>query len=388
MTTLFCIRPATPNIGNDLINRATLDLLFDVFGTDLSVVNLPAIASGGRGGLTASQVYDINRFADGVIVGGGNLFENGQITVDPRALEALRKPLMLIGLSHGRIYDESGDRTERSDSLAPAVIRQLAAKAEVAMVRDTASARLLAELGAEGVEMAGCPTTFMEQNTAPEPQNDQVLLSIRHPQRMSVPPSLQWRTANDVRRLIDALRAEYGDVVRLVCHDYLDLEFAAGFPDTQHVYFDTVQHYIDALRRCRLNVTYRLHAFLPCLAFGTHSIHLSYDERGKAMVATVGMGDWDIDLMREADPVAAVMARARAPEAFAAARQEARPDINRMRAVTLGGVRRFFQVVEQQKSAAKRQGHPHDATFIDRTPSDLQRDGSDRPALPARPGRR
>ncbi|MFT4251069.1 MAG: polysaccharide pyruvyl transferase family protein [Caulobacter sp.] len=388
MTTLFCIRPATPNIGNDLINRATLDLLFDVFGADLSVVNLPAIASQGRGGLTASQIYDINRFADGVVLGGGNLFENGQVTVDPGALEAMRKPLMLMGLSHGRIYDEAGDWTERSDSLAPAVIRRLIAKADVAMVRDAASARLLAEMDAGPVEMAGCPTTFMEPNDPRQPPGDQVLLSIRHPQRMSVTPSLQWRTAQDVRRLIDALRAEYGAVLRLVCHDYLDLEFAAGFPDTPSVYFDTVERYADALRRCRLNVTYRLHAFLPCLAFGTHSIHMSYDERGKAMVATAGMGDWDIDLMREADPVAAVMARARAPEAFAAARQEARADINHMRAVTLGGVRRFFQLVEQQKDAAGRQGQPNDATLRDGPAPDLRRAEPERPAFPARPGRR
>lgn len=136
MTTIFCVRPATPNIGNSVINRATMQAMFEAFGSDLSIVNVPAIAEGGRGGLTAAQVYDINRLADGVILGGGNLFENGQITVEAQALEALRAPLMLMGLSHGRIYDEAGGWIARSDSMPADMICRLVRKAEVAMVRD------------------------------------------------------------------------------------------------------------------------------------------------------------------------------------------------------------------------------------------------------------
>ena len=40
MTTLFCVRPATRNIGNDIINKATADLLFSVFGGDTGIVNI------------------------------------------------------------------------------------------------------------------------------------------------------------------------------------------------------------------------------------------------------------------------------------------------------------------------------------------------------------
>ncbi|PXA83120.1 hypothetical protein DMC25_18405 [Caulobacter sp. D4A] len=354
MTTLFCVRPTTPNIGNDLINKATTDLLYSVFGDDVSIVNISALAAGGRGGLTAAQVYDMNRFADGVVIGGGNLFENGQLSVDRHALRSLHAPMMLIGVSHGRIYDATGGWTHRTDSMSEPTARELAAKAEVALVRDAGSHAILQAMGIGDVEVAGCPTTFMAPNAGDVACDGRVLLSVRHPARMSVPPALQWRTPHDMRRLVDALRAIHGDRVHLVCHDYLDLEFAAGFPDVPHLYFDDVERYVSALRTCLLNVTYRLHAFLPCLAFGVHSIHLSYDERGKAMVDTAGMGAWDIDLMTETDLVGAVLARAAAPAEYQRLRAQAADGLARMRDITLDGLRRFAGAVERRRFDAKR----------------------------------
>jgi len=354
MTILFCVRPTTPNIGNDLINTATRDLLYTVFGPDTSIVNIPALSANGRGGLTSAQIHDMNRFADGVVIGGGNLFENGQLTMDIGALRALRTPMMLIGLSHGRIYDTSGAWVHRTDSMPDIMIRQLIAKAETAMVRDHGSRALLHEAGAGNVELAGCPSLFMAPNGPGAASDGRVLLSIRHPARMSVPSALQWRTPHDVRRLVDGLREAFGEVVALVCHDYMDLDFAAGFPDVPHLYFDDVQHYIAALRACRLNVSYRLHAFLPCVAFGVHSIHLSYDERGKAMVETAGMGEWDINLTSQADLVDAVLSRARAPEVYQQLRAAASSEIQHMRDITLHGLRRFSEIVERRRADANR----------------------------------
>ena len=354
MPTLFCIRPATPNIGNDLINISTSKMLYETFGDDLSIVNVPALWNGSRGGLTKEQVYDMNRFADGVIVGGGNLFENGQVSLDRHALDTLRVPMMLIGLSHGRIREPSGEWMSRSDSMPADAIRQLVAKATVAMVRDTASQALLEEIGGGAVELGGCPSLFLPANSSNQTANGRVLLSIRHPARMSVPPALQWRTAEDVRRLIAMLREAYGNVVHLVCHDYMDLEFAAGFPDTPHLYFDDVHLYVAALRQCRLNVSYRLHAFLPCLAFGVPSIHLSYDERGKAMVATAGMAPWDIDLISETDLVGAVMSRMENLDEYRRLKSAGETTIDTLKEVTVSGLKRFASAVDKRRSDARR----------------------------------
>ena len=347
MTTLFCVRPVTRNVGNDLINRAVLDLVALAFEDDVSVVNIPALSSGTHGGFVSAQVYDMNRLADGVLIGGGNLFENGQLSFDPQAFAALRKPLMLIGLSHGRIHDERDGWVARTDSMSSDTIRRLVGRAGVALVRDHASKSLLDDMGAGEVEVGGCPSMLMAPNPPGQSSDGRILLSIRHPAQMSVSPELQWRTPGDVRRLINALRGAYGDEVHLICHDYKDLEFAAGFADVPRLYFDDVERYIQALRSCRLSVSYRLHAFLPCLAFGVPSIHLSYDERGAAMVACAGMADWDIDLMATNDVATAVMARASALDDYHRLRSTAAASLERMRTVTMAGLVRFAAAVAE-----------------------------------------
>ena len=354
MANLFCVRPATRNIGNDIINKSTTDLLYAVFGPQVSIINIPALRGRQYGGLTTDQVYDMNRFADGVVIGGGNLFENGQLTIESHALDTLSVPTVLIGLSHGRIYDETYTFTQRTDSLPRHLVLQLGRKADIRMVRDHASSKLLTELGLSSVEVTGCPSLFLPANSNDLKSDNQVLISIRHPDRMSVPPPLQWRIANDVHRLIAALRREYGDVVSLICHDYKDLEFAAAFPGVPALYFDDVERYVTRLRHCRLNVSYRLHAFLPCLAFGVHSIHLSYDERGKSMVETAGMKEWDIDLSREHEVVDLVMQRAAAGDAYHLLRREAQPAIADMRSQTMAGLNRFAEAVSKRTHRRQR----------------------------------
>jgi polysaccharide pyruvyl transferase WcaK-like protein len=214
------------------------------------------------------------------------------------------------------------------------------------MVRDNASQAILRDLGAE-VVVGGCPTLFLPPN--PEDWNPEgdVIISVRHPLRMSVPPKLQWQLADDLRRLVAALRAEYFRPVYLACHDYIDLEYAAGFPDAVPVYFDDVGRYMAALKNCALHVSYRLHGFLPCLAFGSPSVHLSYDERGRSMLRTVKMESWDIDLMQEKDCVGAVMDRARALDRYWHARRAALPLIADFRQTTICGLNHLRHVIER-----------------------------------------
>ena len=349
MTTLFCIRPATRNIGNDLIYQATCDLLRGVFGPEVTLVSIPALQGAQYGGLTASQVHDINRLADAVIIGGGNLFENGQLTFDPAAFAALRVPLMLMAVSHGRIDDAHGNPVGRTDSLPADVIGRLCERASIVLVRDHGTKRLLGAMGLSAVEVGGCPSLFISGAAAAEATAGRILISIRHPSRMSVMPEVQWRTVSDLRAVIDRLTDIYGAKLRLICHDYRDLEFARAFPDVPALYFDDAVRYIEALKTAQFTVTYRLHAFLPCLALGTPSIHLSYDERGREMVATAGMRDWDVDLTREPDVVGAVMQRAGDLRRYHALRSAAQSTLGALRATSEASLRRFAAEIAQSK---------------------------------------
>jgi polysaccharide pyruvyl transferase WcaK-like protein len=337
---IFFVRPTTRNIGNDLIAHATMEILYEVFGSATNIINVPALKGPQFGGLVARQVYDMNRLADAVVVGGGNLFENGQLSYDAQAVDALRPPMILMGLSHGRIAGRDGSQEDRTDALPPAVIRHLVQRSFVALVRDDASREILRDIGAP-VAVGGCPTLFLPSQPEGRVPGGEILISVRHPLRMCVPPPLQWRIAEDVRRLIAALRVEYSLPVRLVCHDYVDLEFAAGFADATPAYFDDAGRYMAMLKGCALHVNYRLHGFLPCLAFGNHGIHLSYDERGRSMLRTIGLQDWDIDLLQEPDCVAAVMDRARARDRYQALRRSALARIAELRRITTDGLARL-----------------------------------------------
>ena len=108
MITLFCIRPRGFNIGNEAIFVALQPFLHRAFGEVVNIITLPATAryeTDVKAGLTPTTVYDINQYGHGVIVGGGNLYENGEIDVHSGALEALEAPLMLFSLSRGRVYN-------------------------------------------------------------------------------------------------------------------------------------------------------------------------------------------------------------------------------------------------------------------------------------------
>ena len=92
-------------------------------------------------------------------------------------------------------------------------------------------------------------------------------------------------------------------------------------------------------------VTYRLHAALPCLAFGTPVISISYDERALSLIDTVGFGDWDIDLVQTPDLLNDVIVRHHRLNELGALRLRAQPIWNRLYATMRGAFQEFASEV-------------------------------------------
>lgn len=307
MTTLFHVRPKTPNIGNDLIALGMESLLLQAFGQELNLVSIPAISQDSRikgSGLSARNVHEINQVADGLVIGAGNLFENGGLHCDLGALSSLRVPTMLLSVSMGRIYDRVGSLVARTDSLAREKIEALCRLADPAMVRDQATAAYLERLGAQDICVVGCPSLFLDRVRLPEPEplvQGSVLISIRHPDLMSIPYQLKGRVRQTLRGTIDMLRSRGHERIHLLCHDYQDLSFAREYPDVRALYTEDTSRFLGWLRDCQLNITFRLHGFLSCLVLGTPSIHLSYDERAHSMIHAVGLSDWEVNFVLSQD---------------------------------------------------------------------------------------
>jgi hypothetical protein len=330
MITLFSVRPRGFNIGNDTIFLGLRHLLRDAFDGLVNLVQVPAVGHDGElHGLEARTVHDMNLYGHGVVIGGGNLYENGQLTVDVNALRALAPPLMLFSLSNGRIYDNRRQLVRRTDAMPDAKVAALHERAAISLARDEATLAYLRSLGLQSPILGGCPTLLIREVVTPQPDivppSNGCLLSVRHPRLMSIPLSQQARLHATIVDLMAALEADGFGPVRILCHDIRDVAFASSLGDIEYILADDVHSHLAVLRSAPLVVSFRLHAFLPCVSMGIPAINISYDERSLSLVRTIGMEAWDIDLVRSPDVVAEVRDRCRRLGELAALREAAQP---------------------------------------------------------------
>jgi hypothetical protein len=353
MVTLFCIRPKGFNVGNDAISLGMQHFIYEAFGEVVNLISVPATSrydSVAYAGLTARSIHEINQYGHGVIVGGGNLYENGELDVNLDALKALQVPLMLFSLSRGRIYDRRGNLTDRTDVMPEGTVAALNRQASVSLARDEATGEYLHGIGFSDVVVGGCPTCFLDRVEERLPRltdrdRADVLLSVRNPDLMNVSLRRRSDVHDDVNRLIGFLRDRGHEDIRLLCHDHRDVAFAASFDEVDYVYTGDVYSYLAMLRSCKLSVTYRLHAALPCLSFGVPTIDISYDERALSLMDTIGFGAWNIDMVKTPDLVAAVADRYARLSELEGIRRDAQPLWDRSYAAMARGFGRFASSV-------------------------------------------
>ncbi len=311
MITIYNIRPKGFNVGNEAIFVAMQRYLYKVFDGFVNIITIPATSayeSHGMAGLTAKTVYEINQHGHGVIVGGGNLYENNELDVNLNALKAIDVPLMLFSLSRGRIYNRKDQLTDRTDVMPDNVIKALHDRADYALSRDQATYDYATSIGCDNAVLGGCPTVFLSSIVDKFPNIDSidnqfkntVILSIRSPTLINVSAERQAKVRDEVMAMIDYFQGQ-GSEVKLLCHDLRDLAFATSIPTADHLYTADVYSYLNIIQRCKLLVSYRLHSFLPALSFGTPAIKISYDERGLSLIDTLGLSDWNINMVESQD---------------------------------------------------------------------------------------
>jgi hypothetical protein len=197
----------------------------------------------------------------------------------------------------------------RTDSMPDERIRWLHEAAQISLARDAATVEHPAAARCESI-LGGCPSCFVNefpQHMVPVVEDGaDALVSIRTPDLISVPIGLQMRVRDHIQGIIEALAERGYERIKLLCHDHRDIPFAASFSGVGYIYMDDVYAYLSLLRGARVNVSFRLHSALPCLSYGTPVVKISYDERGTSAMETVGFGDWNIDMVKEPDLIAAV----------------------------------------------------------------------------------
>ena len=307
MINLYCIRPKGFNVGNDVIHLALLHFIRMSFrDIDFNIISLPATSkyeSQKKAGLNSNTIYEINQFGHGLIIGGGNLYENGELEINPTALKALNVPMMIFSVSRGKIYDKHLNLVDRTDVMTDNDIIVLNKKASISLSRDIATNDYLNNLDVSNI-LAGCPTLFLNeipQHRVPISNNamTDVLISIRTPSLMSIPVSYQYNLRDQIHTVIELLRKKGYHKINILCHDHRDIPFAASFKDINYIYTDDVYAFLSYLQNTRLNITFRLHSFLPALSYDIPAINISYDERSSSLIDTIGLSEWNINLLQE-----------------------------------------------------------------------------------------
>ncbi|NNE27750.1 MAG: polysaccharide pyruvyl transferase family protein, partial [Saprospiraceae bacterium] len=152
--------------------------------------------------------------------------------------------------------------------------------------------------------MGGCPTLFLKdyfpkENKLSEKYKTDCLISIRTPNLMSVPPEKQYELRDILLDTIDYLKSKGFSNVKFLCHDHRDIPFADSFKGVDFIFTDDAYKFINLLRHTRLNLTFRLHSFIPCLSLDVPTIKVSYDERALSLVDSIGMDDWNINYVKD-----------------------------------------------------------------------------------------
>jgi polysaccharide pyruvyl transferase WcaK-like protein len=131
-----------------------------------------------------------------------------------------------------------------------------------------------------------------------------------------------------------------------MCHDRRDMPVAAGLGDVDYTIPDDALDFLERLRSAALVVTFRLHAFLPCLAMGVPAVNVSYDERSAGMMRTLGLEDWDVDFLTEPDLTSAVLDRADRLEDLDRLRADCAPGWRELEDTLHGAIREFAAAVD------------------------------------------
>lgn len=351
MINLYCIRPKGLNIGNDVIYQSMKYYLYKIFGYDLNIIVIPATARYETqilAGLTAKTIYEINQHGHGVLIGGGNLYENNELDINLDAFEKLEVPLMLFSLSRGHIFNRWGKKVSRTDTMPDRTLIALNNKTKHAYARDQATLNYLHQIGCEHVQLSACPSIFIDRLTdylpkLPDHYSECALISIRNPSLMSIPPHDQVKVHEDIRQIIEYCKQQSIKDVRILCHDSRDISYASSFQGIDYIYTTDLYLYLALLKKSRIHITYRLHSFLPCLAWDVPVIKISYDERALSLVDTIGYGSWNINMLTENSLIDAVRDRYTKLDKLQSIKNKAEPLWNQFDRLIYSAFQKFYE---------------------------------------------
>ncbi len=299
------------NVGDHMVAHAIHAQLPEFFGP-CQFTSIPVNDRYDRGdreiGVRGENLAATNAQADLVVIGGSNLLEPRKprrqggsgprrgrwgVFTDSASIDALRVPVLLIGMGTGSSFGQS-IRPYVDPSTTE--VRALFAKSFAHAVRDVTTVSELARIGVQ-TQCTGCPVTFL----TPAP----VTAHSSGPLAVSLPP-YYIRDSFLGRRFMAATLAYIRHLVAtgvptlVTLHEDRDVAFAREHlpppnpPAFDVFYTDSLTEQLERFNSIRGMVGFRLHAALTALALGKPIIPVGLDWRGQGFIETISAQPYSI----------------------------------------------------------------------------------------------
>ena len=204
---VFHITPHGPglNVGNFAISKAIRSLLREI-NNDINILTIDAHGEKKLSGLNKQVIHEANLYGSGILVGGGNLYENNELIVDRNAIKSLQVPLGLFSISIGKIYNNKIKLSRRTDVMPDETIKDLHKIAKFSLSRDLATYNHLKSIKIKNSKLGLCPTLFLNDyfdtlNKFNDIGKGDILLVIRNPELMNIPIFSKPKVAQFIKNI-------------------------------------------------------------------------------------------------------------------------------------------------------------------------------------------
>lgn len=259
---------------------------------------IPKAIAGNRGwgkpvGLKETNIYYSNRYADAVIVGGSDQYNNWSPKIDAKEIQELIPPLFLIGLgvSSKDLYEKPriDEKKYFNDIL------KTNQKSVLSSVRDNITNEFLKETGFNDAIVTGCPALFLHDNKIHINDSKNVMLTFPYP-LLHNKKDEKYDVLYDLIKWIIRYVKEKDLNPIIVCHDDRDVPKAQElFSENDIFYSNYPEDYLELYDSARFVIGSRLHATIVSAGIGIPSININLDLRGIGYTKTFGLSQWNLN---------------------------------------------------------------------------------------------
>jgi hypothetical protein len=288
--------PHTFNIGDHFVIRSIRKYLNTYLP---EAVFIPKACAKNRGWgqpvrLQGENINLSNKYADAVIIGGSDQYNNWALRIKQNEVRKLIPALYLIGLGVSSKSLNTPPFIEKKEYYED--IRITNEKAILSSVRDNYTKEFLEQLGYNKAIVTGCPALHLFDEDFHLYEGGFVALTFPFPVIKSIKKILYQNLITRVKEMIGIVQ-KCGLQPIITCHDDRDVFVAQQlFPNEKIFYSNYVDDFIDFYRKSLLVVGSRLHASIFVAGIGKPFVNINIDRRGQGFTDTFKLGEWNLNI--------------------------------------------------------------------------------------------